>query len=449
MNDNETISIETNQTGFEGDMRAGNRGVSPLEIKHSDHLRKYDPEMYRELTSSESLETIRQNLFSVLQKREMALFSDACDLETLERSNALNCIGVLKNMFAQRNESVSHFSTISTMLEIINEHSGKIKERHKAAYIDFFFIALGSLGLSDIYRETAPTFLCFDGREGANIRSDHLDVLAERCMTRINSYRSGLDPAVISKREANRDRMLDHLGADRSDWADYRWQQRNVFTDAHAIAEIVALSNEEGAAIELANKHGLPFGITPYYLSLFDKNASRTFDHAVRAQVIPPLSYVSGMLESKSRGSSNLDFMKEGQTSPVELVTRRYPMIAILKPFNACAQICVYCQRNWEIGNVSDPQAMASPESISRALDWFRSHPMVSEVLITGGDPALMPDESIIDLLRSLSEIEHVKRIRIGTRLPVVLPMRFTDQMVESLGKFHCQIGRPSCRERV
>jgi lysine 2,3-aminomutase len=191
--------------------------------------------------------------------------------------------------------------------------------------------------------------------------------------------------------------------------------------------------------------HGLPFGITPYYLSLFDHDASRTYDHTLRAQVIPPLSYISGILESKSLNATQLDFMKEGQTSPVDLVTRRYPMIAILKPFNACAQVCVYCQRNWEIGNVSDPQAMASPESITRALDWFRSHPMVSEVLVTGGDPALMADKVLVDLLQRLSEIEHVKRIRIGTRLPVVLPMRFTDEMVTAIGKFHCPPEKDLC----
>ncbi|MGD0817360.1 MAG: KamA family radical SAM protein [Methanomassiliicoccales archaeon] len=445
MNDEETISIETNQTGFEGDVRAGNRGVSPLEITHSDHLRKYDPELYQELDSSEDLETIRQNLFSLLHKREMSLFSAACDLDTLERSNALNCIGVLKNLFSQRNEVVSRHNTLSTLVDIVNKHPGKIKDKRKAVYSDFFYIDLGSLGLSDIYREAAPTFLCYEGREGANVRSDYLDTLAEKCMKRITSYRSGLDPGVISRREESRSRILDYLGADLSDWADYRWHQRNVFTDAHTIAEIVTLSNEEGAAIELANMHRLPFGITPYYLSLFDKDTSRKFDHAIRAQVIPPLSYVSGMLESKAMGPAHLDFMKEGQTSPIDLVTRRYPMIAILKPFNACPQICVYCQRNWEIGGVSDPQAMASPESISRALDWFKSHPMVSEVLVTGGDPGLMADDVLIDLLQRLSDIEHIKRIRIGTRLPVVLPMRFTDNMVASIGKFHSPPEKDLC----
>ena len=108
---------------------------------------------------------------------------------------------------------------------------------------------------------------------------------------------------------------MHYLGVDLSDWEDHRWHQRNVFKDAHSIAEIVTLTNEEGAAIELANMHGLPFGITPYYLSLFDQDESRKFDHAIRAQVIPPLSYISGVLESKFLGATHLDFMKEGQTS--------------------------------------------------------------------------------------------------------------------------------------
>ena len=138
MNSEQTISIEANQTGFETDMRAGNRGVSPLEITRSDHLRRHDPELYQELVSSDELETIRQNLFSLLHKREMALFSDECEFDTLERSNALNCIGVMKNLFSRRNEVVSQYSTISTMLEIVREHPGKIKEKRRAAYSDLY-----------------------------------------------------------------------------------------------------------------------------------------------------------------------------------------------------------------------------------------------------------------------------------------------------------------------
>ncbi len=310
--------------------------------------------------------------------------------------------------------------------------------------MDFLYIALGSLGRSNIYREENLALPNFEGRKGAIVRSDYLDDLAEKCMNRINSYRSGLDVDVVAQRVANRQRILDLLGASMDDWKDHGWQQRNVFADAKSIGKIVTLSDDEVTGIDLANKNRMPFGITPYYLSLFDQEPSRKYDHAIRAQVIPPLSYVKSILESRRAGAA-LDFMKEGQTSPVDLVTRRYPMIAILKPFNSCAQICVYCQRNWEIGHVSDPQSLASPESLSNALDWFKAHPMVTEVLVTGGDPALMEDGSLVDLLQRLSEIDHISRIRIGTRLPVVLPMRFTDKLVEAIGRFHSPPDKDLC----
>ncbi len=425
----------TVQVGLERGMRAG-KGVSPLEVTHSNHLRKFDIDLYQELDSSLSLEATRLNLFSLLSRREFFLLSDDCSLNSLERSNALNCIKVLKNLCSERNERLSGHSTIEAMREIIRDDPGEIKDSSRAMYLDFFYIVLGSLGCSDIYREEAPPFLSYEDRAGAKVRSDYLDEMAERCMRKINSYRSGLEPEIVSRRVENRTLILDRLGGDLDDWFDYRWHQRNVLRDVDTIASLVSLSDEDVAAIELANSNMVPFGITPYYLSLFDGDSSRKFDHAVRAQVIPPLSYVRSVLEARRKGGASLDFMKEGQTSPSGLITRRYPMIAILKPFNSCAQICVYCQRNWEISNVQSPEALASPERISTAIEWFRSHPMISEVLITGGDPALMEDRLLANLLLRLSNIEHIKRIRIGTRLPVVLPMRFTDQMVESIGRF-------------
>jgi lysine 2,3-aminomutase len=446
MNDNESENT-TGRAALKGPERAlkGSAGeVSPLEITHSSHLRKCDPEIYHELESDWDIETIRKRLFSILIDREVGLYSVSCDLDDLERSNALNCIKILKNLISTRNERLSGHSILRTMLDIVRERPGTIEESSRAAYADFLYIALGSLGRSNIYREENLALPNFEGREGAIVRSDYLDELAKKCMNRISSYRSGLEADVVDRRAKNRQRILDRLGASMDDWKDYRWHQAHVFRDAESIGRIVSLSADEITAIDLANANRMPFGITPYYLSLFDEDASRKLDHAIRAQVIPPLSYVKSILSSRRAGTV-LDFMKEGQTSPVDLVTRRYPMIAILKPFNACAQICVYCQRNWEIGHVSDPQALAPPESISRALDWFRDHPMVTEVLVTGGDPALMEDDVMVDLLTRLSAIDHISRIRIGTRLPVVLPMRFTDKLVEAIGRFHSPPDKDLC----
>ena len=189
---NGIITIETNQTGLEGDIRAGNRGVSPLEITHSDHLRKYDPELYHELISTQTLETIRQNVFSLLFKREMSPYSSDCKLDSLERSNALYCINVLKNMFSQRNEEVSNHSTLLTMLEMIRDSPRKIRRNAGQPTISSTsrwvrWVSLTSTGK----RRPLPM-----GAKRAMVRSDHLDVLAEKCMYKINSYHTGLEPKI-------------------------------------------------------------------------------------------------------------------------------------------------------------------------------------------------------------------------------------------------------------
>ncbi len=151
------------------------------------------------------------------------------------------------------------------------------------------------------------------------------------------------------------------------------------------------------------------------------------------------MEYVDEMIHAKTNGIDELDFMGEADTSPVDLVTRRYPQIAIFKPFNACAQICVYCQRNWEIEDAMQQGALADEETLGRAIDWFRRHTLVEEVLITGGDPLMMPDTVLELLLGEFDAMPHIKRIRMGTRAPVVLPMRFTPELLEILGRFHTE----------
>jgi len=121
--------------------------------------------------------------------------------------------------------------------------------------------------------------------------------------------------------------------------------------------------------------------------------------------------------------------MLERDTSPVELVTRRYPAVAILKPFNTCPQICVYCQRNWEIEEAMAPGALAQLPAVETACRWLAEHPAVREVLVTGGDPLAMDDERIAALLERLCALDSVDLIRIGTRVPVTLPLRITERL--------------------
>jgi len=120
-------------------------------------------------------------------------------------------------------------------------------------------------------------------------------------------------------------------------------------------------------------------------------------------------------------------------------------MIVIIKPYNTCSQICVYCQRNWEINDVLVPHALASTAKIDRAIEWLKQHKTITEVLVTGGDPLVMKDDKINEILEKLSAIKHVERIRIGSRTPVVLPQRITNELINIIANYH----QPGKREIV
>ena len=137
--------------------------------------------------------------------------------------------------------------------------------------------------------------------------------------------------------------------------------------------------------------------------------------------------------------------MLERDTSPIKLITRRYPMIAVLKPYNSCSQICVYCQRNWEITHVMFKGAKAHPKAIANAIRWIREHPTIKEVLLTGGDPLVMSDDEICGILDQLCSIDHIERIRIGTRVCVCLPQRITQELVDKLSGYHVPGQRELC----
>ena len=133
-----------------------------------------------------------------------------------------------------------------------------------------------------------------------------------------------------------------------------------------------------------------------------------------------------------------MDFMKERETSPEDLITRRYPLIAILKLCDTCPQICVYCQRNWELMNPQYLQLeVTRQESLAKAIDFFKTHTEFREVLITGGDPLMRSNKLLEKVLRLLSELPHIRRIRIGTRFFVTLPQRIDKDLVEIISRYH------------
>ena len=400
-----------------------------------------NPDIYKILKNSNNLESARDALYNYLERQ---IFTIDNDLHILEKATVRECIRVFKSIIGPINEFRTEFSALDSLWKLAKEKKAELQSKISVGFImEFINLFRGVTGKSNIYLEDAqvkkgiPGFLKMKGREAATARMDILDDIGSNVQKYFKKYPSGLEEEVVNWRSANKAKILNYFKATEDDWNNYRWHLKNVIKNAQPLLDLIELSNEQRETIKKAVKNKVAFGITPYYLSLMDSKLSIGYDHAIRAQVLPPKEYVDKMVERQTEREISFDFMGEHDTSPIDLVTRRYPIISILKPFNTCAQICVYCQRNWEIERVLEPTALASQKKIDEALSWFDDHKCVGDVLITGGDPLIMNDAMIEKILESMAAKKQIYRIRIGTRTPVVLPMRFTNKLIKLISQFH------------
>lgn len=418
-----------------------------FEVNYEAYLQRLweaNQDIYLRLKRAKTLEGARKSLYTYLEKAERRVFDVDNDLHILEKATVRECIRVFKSIIGPVNEYRTGTSALDNLWKLARNRQNELAQEVSVGFLmEFINLFRGVAGKSNIYfeseeaRKGIPDFLKLEGKEAAMARMEILDDIGSTIQKYFKKYPSGLESDVIKWRRENRNRILNYFKANKSDWQDYRWHIRHVIRDAVPLLDLIELSAEQKAAITKATKNRIPFGITPYYLSLMDRMLSIGYDHAVRAQVIPPPEYVDLMTEHRRDRGMVFDFMGEHDTSPIDTVTRRYPGIAILKPFNTCSQICVYCQRNWEIDEVLDPKATVGRKMIQEAVDWLKEHPSIGDILITGGDPGIMNNEQLEWLFESLAEIDHIYRIRFGTRTPVVLPMRWTDSLVKTLSRFH------------
>lgn len=344
-----------------------------------------------------------------------------------------DCARVLRSLTAERSDVLAGFSVTRAMWDLA-------RERARPDLEPGFYAELTQLvrGIEDrvdpalIEETTLPPGLA--GREAALARTEELDRLWEGAAPLMLRYEDGLGEDARARRAVRRAQVLAALGGAEDDWDDWRWQTAHVLTDPEQLARAVALRPEELAAARAARAARLPFGVTPYYASLLDNDPEAARDRSLRAQVLPPADYVAEMAAGRSRREQACDFMLERDTSPIDLVTRRYPNIAILKPFNTCPQICVYCQRNWEIDQAMAPGALAPWEQIDEACRWLQQHPAVHEVLVTGGDPLALDDAQLGRVLARVAAIPQIDLLRVGSRTLVTMPMRVTEALADMLG---------------
>jgi lysine 2,3-aminomutase len=405
------------------------------------------PELKELLKAAATYEEARLAAFDYLEARKREIRAEEVDLPSWEWEVADDCIDVLRNILSVYYEKSAKFSGLRTLWQLARgKYSGRRRELSPGFFEEFRHLFLGIAGKSPIYEDKGlPTHLGLHGRKAALARSRDLDLLAGQSEEGLARYPSGLDEDLIEERRRNAARVKKLFGASDDEWVDWHWQFAHAIRDRATLQKIITLSREEAKAVDLAAKKGVPFGITPYYASLMRSRISRSRVHATRAQVIPPLAYVQNMVKFRGRREFECDFMLERDTSPVDLVTRRYPTIAILKPYSGCFQVCVYCQRNWEITGTSAVGAAAPRRKLDAALDWLAATPAVTEVLVTGGDPLALSDDRIEYIMDRLAAMPSVERVRLGTRALVVAPMRVTQDLADLIAHYN----EPGRREVV
>lgn len=386
------------------------------------------------------LETLRSRVLERINRNHFATYSDDDDRHDLDRVIVRDCVRVGRSLLHPRSERLAGFSLLGTLQGVA--HGYTRSDLSPAFWAELCHLVRGIEGRVRLHESADPWSQAdLSGRGAATLRSDTLDDLGATMLAAMAKIASGLDEEALLRRASQATRLQKQLGGNKHEWFDWRWQLKHIAKSEEALAAMAALSDAEKLSLRQARDMGIPLGITPYYAALFDEKPDGARDRALRAQVIPPPSYIAAF---GTHGGAS-DFMLEADTSPIDLVTRRYATIAILKPYNSCPQICVYCQRNWEIQGPLQVGAQAGKDSMAAALAWLAEHPTVHEVLITGGDPLMLSDLKLKKLLDGLAALPHIERIRIGTRMPVTLPMRFTPALCKLLQSYRVPGRREVC----
>ncbi len=216
-------------------------------------------------------------------------------------------------------------------------------------------------------------------------------------------------------------------GAQVSQWKDWKWQLkhsvRNIDT-FEKLLEIKFAPDERQQLDETVKK--FPLAITPYYLSLIDTHNYK--NDPIYKQAFPAISELH-LTDIEMR-----DPLDEEKDSPVPGITHRYPDRVLFQVSGVCSMYCRHCTRKRKVGDVD---SIPNKEEIARGIEYIRNTPVIRDVLLSGGDPFLLSDENIDWILTEVNSIPHVEVVRIGTRTPVVLPYRITDDLVQILKRHH------------
>jgi len=194
-------------------------------------------------------------------------------------------------------------------------------------------------------------------------------------------------------------------------------------TTVEELQKVINLTDKEKRDVEETLKK-FRLGITPYYAALMDKNDPSC---PVRMQAVPVIN------ETHIGDADMLDPLHEDADSPAPGLTHRYPDRVLLLITDQCSMYCRHCTRRRLAGEKDGARSM---DEIRQAIDYIRRTPQVRDVVLSGGDALLLSDEFLENIIKEIRAIPHVEIIRIGTRTPVVMPQRITDDLVNMLKKY-------------
>lgn len=208
-------------------------------------------------------------------------------------------------------------------------------------------------------------------------------------------------------------------------WHDWQWQIRNRIRDAESLSRFLSLSENERHAL-LGHAGSLPVAVTPYYAALLDVEDA---GHPLRRCVVPSIDECF-----HGEGEAD-DPLAEERDSPVPGIVHRYPDRVLFLVTDFCSTYCRYCTRSRLVGHQGEHPFQT--DLWEKAIAYIAANTQVRDVLLSGGDPLTLSDKKLQWLLSRLRRIPHVEMLRIGTKAPVVIPQRITQELTRMLKRFH------------
>lgn len=207
-------------------------------------------------------------------------------------------------------------------------------------------------------------------------------------------------------------------------WNDWHWQINNRVCSLEQLKRFIKIFPEEESIFKQINSR-LPVSITPYYMSLLSPDEP---EHPLRRTVVPTIHELFKLPEEED------DPLGEEHQSPVTGLVHRYPDRVLFLLLDFCSTYCRYCTRSRVVGHGS---ILPARSRLEKAIEYIRENTSIRDVLLSGGDPLTLSDNRLEWLLIRLRQIPHVEIIRIGTKVPAVLPQRITTNVVKILRKYH------------